>query len=46
VPIRVGVSDGTISEVAEGAVRAGEAVITDTTDARPSQVPPAFRRGF
>jgi hypothetical protein len=42
--VRVGVTDGTVSEVVEGAIKEGELVVTDAIGE--SKVPPAFRRGF
>jgi HlyD family secretion protein len=47
VPIKIGVSDGSVSEVVEGDLKAGDPVITDTFtagDKAPAR-PPSFR-GF
>jgi HlyD family secretion protein len=50
VPIRVGVSDGSLSEIAEGEVKEGELAVTDMMDAKggaaPAQRPPSLGRGF
>jgi HlyD family secretion protein len=47
VSIRVGVSDGTLSEIAEGDVHEGDAVITEMTSGKPAGPTAApFRRGF
>ncbi len=47
VPIKVGISDGTISEVAEGELTAGDLVITEVASGatKPSGQQPAFRGG-
>jgi HlyD family secretion protein len=44
--IRVGISDGTFSEVVEGEVKAGELVITDVTGGPPSGPAAGLRRGL
>ena len=44
VPIRTGISDGSVTEVAEGDLREGEALITEAVGAPGTGVPPAFRR--
>jgi HlyD family secretion protein len=48
LPIRVGVSDGSVSEVMEGDLRPGDAVITDALGGEKSggQRPPGFGRGL
>jgi HlyD family secretion protein len=50
VPIRVGVSDGSLSEIAEGEIKEGDLAVTDQMDAKggssSSQRPPSFGRGF
>jgi HlyD family secretion protein len=50
VPIRVGVSDGSVSEVVEGELNEGDAVITDASGGGKAGGPPGgaqpFRRGF
>jgi HlyD family secretion protein len=45
VAIRVGVSDGTVTEVAEGDVKEGDEAITDQIE-KSSGRPPSFGRGF
>jgi HlyD family secretion protein len=46
VPIRVGVTDGSITEVTSGALKPGDPVITDTIGGEKTNLPPAFRRGL
>src|SRR3989441_492652 len=44
VAIRTGLSDGSVTEVAEGDLREGDALITEAVGIPGSNVPPAFRR--
>ncbi len=44
VRIRTGISDGSVTEVVEGDLEPGDAIVTDT--AGPGNVPAAFRRPF
>jgi HlyD family secretion protein len=46
VPIRVGISDGSVSEVAEGGLQAGDTVITDAIGGQPSGFAAGLRRGL
>jgi HlyD family secretion protein len=46
VRIRVGISDGTFTEVVEGELDAGAAVITDVTGGPPSGMAAGLRRGL
>ena len=50
VAVRVGVSDGSISEVVEGELSEGDEVITDASGGKTGGGPPGggqpFRRGF
>jgi len=41
--VRTGLSDGSVSEIAEGDLREGDELITEATSSR-NNVPPAFRR--
>jgi HlyD family secretion protein len=41
--VRTGLSDGSVSEIAEGNLREGDELITEATSSR-NNVPPAFRR--
>jgi HlyD family secretion protein len=43
ISIRTGLSDGSVTEVAEGDLREGDSLITEATSSR-NNVPPAFRR--
>jgi HlyD family secretion protein len=44
--IRVGISDGTFTEVVEGDVKAGDVVVTDVSGGPPSGVAAGLRRGL
>jgi len=44
IVIRTGISDGTVTEVAEGDLHEGDALITETLGVPGTNLPPAFRR--
>ena len=44
IAIHTGISDGSVTEVAEGDLHEGDALITEAVDAPGTNVPPAFRR--